>query len=281
MRSLVSKILLIKNKPRLRYSVACALLALATLSAWQVFSYWRSIAAAEEEFAAMSQAFHRQKVEASIPDPGLAAADPDSPPGAVEPQPESDPVMLASIQALREENQDMAGWVLIEDTKIDYPIMHTPDRPQYYIQRNFKKANSSSGTPFMDEYCDADSDNVILWGHNMRSGTMFASILRYREESYREKHPLIKFFTLYEERTYRVVAAFYSDVDIRKEDFPWYTYTDLTEQENAEAFFAHLRKASLLEVPDDLQQGDTFLTLATCSYHINTGRFVVVARRIS
>ncbi len=278
MRSLISKILRIKNRPRLRYSVACALIALATLSAWQVFSYWRSIAAAEEEFAAMSQAFHRQNPEASALAP--TEASPDSSPEA-ESQPESAPAMLASIQALHEENQDMAGWVLIEGTKIDYPVMHTPDRPQYYIQRNFKKANSSSGTPFMDEYCDADSDNVILWGHNMRSGTMFASILRYQEESYREKHPLVKFFTLYEERTYQVVAAFYSDVDIRKEDFPWYTYIDLAEQEDAEAFFYHLRKASLLEVPDDLQQGDTFLTLATCSYHINTGRFVVVARRIS
>ncbi len=276
MRSLISKILQLKNNPRIRYSVACALLALATLSAWQVISYWRSISAAEEEFAAIAREFHRQKAEASAPTESGSDLTPQA-----DPQPESDPAMLASIQALHEENQDLAGWVLIEGTKIDYPVMHTPDRPQYYIQRNFKKAKSSSGTPFMDEYCNIDSDNIILWGHNMRSGTMFAGILRYQEESYREKHPLVKFFTPYEERTYQVVAAFYSDVDTRKEDFPWYTYIDLREQEDREAFFAHLRKTSLIEVPEDIGQGDKFLTLATCSYHITTGRFVVIAQRIS
>lgn len=276
MRSFISKILQLKNNPRIRYSVACALLALATLSAWQVISYWRSISAAEEEFAAIARDFHRQKAEEPLPgdlDPALAPE--------AQLLLESDPAMLASIQVLHEENQDLTGWIMIEDTKIDYPVMHTPDRPQYYIQRNFKKAKSSSGTPFMDEYCDIDSDNIILWGHNMRSGTMFANILQYREESYREKHPLVKFFTLYEERTYQVVAAFYSDVDTRKEDFPWYTYMDLKEQEDREAFFSHLRKASLIEVPEDIEKDPKFLTLATCSYHITTGRFVVVARQIS
>lgn len=88
------------------------------------------------------------------------------------------------INELIAKNPDCVAWVRIDDTKIDYPIMQTKDNPEYYLRRNFKKEYSYTGTPFLDAACDMNEGvNLIVYGHNMRDGTMFADLLKYKQKT--------------------------------------------------------------------------------------------------
>ena len=111
-----------------------------------------------------------------------------------------------------EQNPDLFGWICIEDTVLDYPVMHTPDDPEKYLRLSFEGETSTAGTPFMDAKCGIDSDNYIIYGHNMKNGTMFREILQYANKSYWQEHPMIRFDTLYEQGEYEVLAAFYDRV---------------------------------------------------------------------
>ena len=112
------------------------------------------------------------------------------------------------IESLIAENSDCLGWLRISGTKIDYPIMQTKGNPQYYLRRDFNKQYSYLGTPFMDSRCDMNYDNnLIVYGHNMRDGKMFADLLKYRDKKYRKSHSIINFITPNGIQKYEVVAA--------------------------------------------------------------------------
>ena len=90
---------------------------------------------------------------------------------------ETEPEILTQYASMYEQNPDLFGWVCIEDTVLDYPVMHTPDDPEKYLRLSFEGETSTAGTPFMDAKCGIDSDNYIIYGHNMKNGTMFREIL--------------------------------------------------------------------------------------------------------
>ena len=95
------------------------------------------------------------------------------------------------IPLLVSRNSDCIGWISIENTAVDYPVMHTPDRPQKYLRRNFYQQYSDSGVPFLDYRCTLDSDNLIIFGHNMRNGTMFSALKDYLNDGHPASHPTI------------------------------------------------------------------------------------------
>lgn len=184
---------------------------------------------------------------------------------------------------LAELNPDLFGWVRIQGTQVDYPVMHTPEDPEYYLRRAFDKSNATSGTPFMDGACFEGCGNYIVYGHKMSNGTMFADILRYERRSYWREHPVIQFDTLHEFGDYEVVAAFYSRVYNEldgDEVFRYYRYTDLTDEAVFNEFIEKAKASSLYDTGVDAAFGDQLLTLSTCSYHVDDGRFVVIARKI-
>lgn len=119
-----------------------------------------------------------------------------------------------SIRQLWEKNQDLAGWLSIEGTAIDYPVMHTAQDEEYYLRRAFDRSNSVSGTPFLAAGCFTGCGNYIIYGHNMKDGSMFAALLNYADDTFWEEHPTIRFDTLEETGTYQVLAAFYIDVSL-------------------------------------------------------------------
>ncbi len=123
-----------------------------------------------------------------------------------EPEP-TEPVMLAKYAPLYEQNHDLFGWLRIDGTVIDYPVMHTPTDPEKYLHTNFAREYSYGGIPFIDANCSADSDNLLIYGHNMLDGSMFRSLPKYESKSYWQAHPTIHFDTLYEEGEYEVLAA--------------------------------------------------------------------------
>lgn len=182
---------------------------------------------------------------------------------------------------LKKENKDFFGWIAIDGTRINYPVMHTPEDPEYYLRRDFEGEASQSGTPFLDASCYEGCGNYIIYGHNMNDGSMFASLLHYADDDYRLEYPLISFDTLTQRSEYRVAAAFYSSIyyEHEKDVFRYYRYTDLTDPALFSEYATRIKEASLYDTGVNLEPGDELLTLSTCSDHTEDGRFVVVAKR--
>lgn len=184
---------------------------------------------------------------------------------------------------------DFAGWITIPGTRIDYPVMQRMGEGQDYFYINHDQAGerSSAGTIFITDVYDLKkpSDNIVLYGHNMKSGIMFHDLLKYREESFYTETPQFTFNSLYRDGTYEVVAAFYTRVsdDEPSSDkfFRFYDYVDMDTEEEFNEFYDTCKRISLYEA-GTATYGDEFLTLSTCSYRIQDGseRFVVVAKRI-
>ena len=180
-------------------------------------------------------------------------------------------------------NHDFFGWLKIEDTKIDYPVMYTPTDSEYYLHRDFFKNYSESGMLFVDGDCPAKGNYYLIYGHHMLNGTMFGKLPDYGDYDYYQKHKIINFDTLYERRQYEVCAVFYAKVyDVRDEEghFCYYNYKDLSSQAVFDEYVANIKQIELYDTGITPQYGDELIALSTCNYHTDDGRFVVVARRI-
>lgn len=197
---------------------------------------------------------------------------------------ETGPPMLPKMAELYAENPDVIGWVSIPGTKVDYPVMYTPGDPEKYIHKNFKGVYSLGGLPFMEDECsmDPESDNLIIYGHNMKNGTQFQNLMNYTMKKYWEEHPRILFSTLYEERTYEIVSAFYDQIYGPKDNvFKFYQFIDAKDEADFENAIKYFKEKSEYDTGVTAQYGDKLISLVTCSYHIDDGRFVVVAKEIT
>lgn len=190
--------------------------------------------------------------------------------------------VLPQYQALWEKNQDLAGWLSIEGTAIDYPVMHTAQDEEYYLRRAFDRSNSVSGTPFLAAGCFTGCGNYIIYGHNMKDGSMFAALLNYADDTFWEEHPTIRFDTLEETGTYQVLAAFYIDVSLSEDGvaFPFYEYTGLRDEAIFQEYLAQVGDRALYSTGVTAEFGEQLLTLSTCSYNTSDERFVVVAKQV-
>lgn len=199
---------------------------------------------------------------------------------ADEPQTETEPVMLSKYEALYEENQDIVGWLSIEDMKIDYPVMQCED-DEYYLHHDFYGEDSKYGCLYVRNQADLDlGTNFIIYGHNMKDGSMFGDLDLYLQESFYLEHPVISFDTLYEERTYEIIAVFRSQVYQSDDDvFKYYQFYEADTEEEFNDFYSNIKELSLYDTGVEAAFGDMFLTLSTCAYHVTDGRLVVVAKR--
>ena len=188
--------------------------------------------------------------------------------------------VLPRLQEQYEKNPDLAGWLTIPGTRIDYPVMYSPDEPERYLHANFDIDYSFAGLPFLDAACDTESGNRIIYAHNMLDGSMFRTLLKYQQKDFWQRNPVISFSTLYEEQEYEVVAAFYDKV-YKKTDtnFKFYQFYDTSDQSSFDEAMAYYREHALYDTGVTAQCGDLFLTLVTCAYQTENGRFVVVARK--
>ena len=188
--------------------------------------------------------------------------------------------VLPRLQEQYEKNPDLAGWLTIPGTRIDYPVMYSPDEPERYLHANFEVSYSFAGLPFIDAACDPESGNRIIYAHNMLDGSMFRTLLKYQQKDFWQRNPVISFNTLYEEQEYEVVATFYDKV-YKKSDtnFKFYQFYDTSDQSNFDEAMAYYREHALYDTGVTAQCGDLFLTLVTCAYQTENGRFVVVARK--
>lgn len=193
------------------------------------------------------------------------------------------PVILDKFQAIHQENNDFSGWLKIEGTKIDYPVMTREGDNNFYLDKNFAKEKDKNGLLILDYRCDvlADKQNLIIYGHNMRTGVMFGTLKNYKNEDFGRAHQMINFDTLYEENEYRVIAALFSEVAYEDEDvFRYYEAIDISTEESFNEFKEYILNNALYIMSDDMRYGDSYLILSTCDNYKEDGRFLVVAKKI-
>jgi len=179
-------------------------------------------------------------------------------------------------------NADQIGWIYIADTLVNYPVMQTRDDPEYYLHHDFYHDYSTHGVPFLEANCDiAASENLLIYGHHMRDGTMFAVLEKYKDESFCSEHSIIEFDTLVSEGTYLVIAAFNTQANTgSSSDYAYQSYLELDNQEEFDTFYDDIKARSLYETNVTAQLGDRFITLTTCEYSKKNGRMVVIAKLI-
>ncbi len=181
-------------------------------------------------------------------------------------------------------NDDMVAWLLIEGTKIDYPVMQTPEDENYYLHRDFYGNEDQAGCLILDTDTSLQGEittNQIIHGHNMRAGTMFGELDLYQDEEYCKNHSRIRLFTRETERNYEVISVFYSQVYLTTDlVFKYYNFFQADTEEEFQYFYDNIKALSLFDTGVEAEFGDRFLTLSTCSYQVEEGRFVVVAKEV-
>lgn len=210
--------------------------------------------------------------------------------------------ILSEYKAIYAENSDLYGWIEIEGTFINYPVMYKPTEPNFYLYRNWDKAQSNRGSIYIEGTCQPDSENLLIYGHNMKDLSMFGYLSYYQEKTFYEDHKYIKFDTIYEKSTYEIIAV--SQAFIREEDFMeptkernnrktsfkevsddeyiFYDHLDTDSKEEFEEYVNYMKEHSYYEIDTNVEYGDKLITLCTC---INTKtyqneRLLVIAKKI-
>ena len=186
-----------------------------------------------------------------------------------------------NLENIAKINSDIIGWIKIDGTNVDYPIMQNGD---YYLHKDIYKNYSSHGTPYLAPFCNVKkSDNLIIYGHHMKDNSMFSQLEKYKNYNFYLNHKYIKFFTIEDGKTiennYEVMIAFktiaYSD-----EGFRYYSYTDFQNYEDYEDFVENCRNLEFYYTGVVGTHQDKYITLSTCEYSQKNGRMVVVAKKI-
>lgn len=190
--------------------------------------------------------------------------------------------VLPEYETLYNKNKKLIGWLKIDDTNIDYPVMQTANN-EYYLDHNFNQEYDKNGSIFMDASCDVvhRSTNLILYGHHMKSGKMFGNLNSYSSQEYCEKHSTIRFDTIYEKGLYQVMYVFRSRIYNEDEVvFKYYQFFDAASEKEFQSNMQEMAALSLYDTGVTASFGDELLTLSTCDSSEPDGRFVVVAKRI-
>lgn len=204
--------------------------------------------------------------------------------------------MRYSMKELYEMNNDVIGWLILDDTNIDYPVMQSMYDEEYYLHRDFQKNYSANGCLIMDtdsvvgsgtavnDYEDGTrpGTNLIIHGHHMKNGDMFGNLDKFRNANYYKNHRIIKFSSLYEEREYEICAVFLSQVYLKTQTdvFKYYKFFQANNEEEFNDFYDNIKKLSLYDTGVTAKYGDEFISLSVCAYHVENGRLVVVGKRI-
>ena len=190
--------------------------------------------------------------------------------------------ILPGYKEIYEMNNDVVGWIKMEGTKLDYPVMQTPTNPNYYLYRDFDKKNSKRGSIYIKEECDvnAPSDNITIFGHNMQDGSMFACLGDYVNKRAWENNSLIFFDTLYEYHTYKIFAVFKTSANIGQ-GFSYHQFVDAENEEQFNEFVSTCKRLAFFDTGITPVYGDKLICLSTCEYSLDNGRLVVAAVRIT
>lgn len=261
--------------------VVVLLLIAFGVSAFMVGSYLLEGKQQEDRYNELSQiaANTRETTTAAAPAETTAADETTEPTETTE---ATEPTMIPGYAEIYAENEDTVGWLKIEGTRVDYPVMQTPDDPNFYLYWDFDKKNSQRGSVYA--WGDADinepSDNITLFGHNMADGSMFATLSNYVNKYYWEDNSLIFFDTLNEYHTYKIFAVFKTSANIG-EGYSYHQFVDAENEDDFNTFVRTVKDLSFYDTGITPVYGDKMISLSTCEYTLDNGRLVVCAVRIS
>lgn len=224
--------------------VSVLLSALLLISGIMIYRELSSRQKEKENFDALAEL-----VEMPVTNPSITS---EPPAETTEPSETTEPEKpLRDLSPLLEQNSECIGWLCIPDTAVNYPVMHTPRNPQKYLRTNFYGEYSQSGVPFLDYRCSLDSGNLLIYGHNMKNGTMFGELKSYTDPAFCAEHPTIEFQTA--DGLFRYTV---SEVRITDTSDQWYE-----------------------DIGSELFEGKRYLVLSTC-YGGGNGRLLVIATEI-
>ena len=183
------------------------------------------------------------------------------------------------INKLYEENKDIVGWLKIDNTTINYPIMQNINDPNYYLHRDFYKNYSSYGTPYMAKQCNLNSDNIVIYGHHMKNNKMFGELEKYKSKDFYNNHKIITFTTLEKEYSYEIFAVFKTTV-YTKNTFRYYENINFENKKMYDDFINICKDKSLYQTGIEIKDKEKLITLSTCEYSNKNSRLVIVARKI-
>lgn len=255
-----------KNRKNLIHkSIMLVLILMVIVSGVGVVNRYLQDKRAEEEYRRLAE-LARETTEATTEAPTEALTEPQ------ETEPETEAyISPIDFEALSEVNPDVIGWIRIPDTNVDYPIVQTDDNDKY-LHTSFEGEESIAGTVYLDFESDSDmmGFNNILYGHNMKNGSMFKDIVKYKDQSYFDEH---KYFEIYTpERTIhlKAISCYYAKAE------PIVRKTRFKTRESYEAFIKEMIKpCAWYEMPEF--PIDSLYTLVTCSYEVNDARTILYA----
>ena len=190
---------------------------------------------------------------------------------------------MLQVKQLQGQNTDIVGWLEIENTNINYPVLQGADN-NYYMTHNYKNEKSKNGSIFLEANYNWNipSNNLLIYGHNLGNGMMFQELLKYEKKSFYQEHPVIRFTTAEEDTEYEIISVFKSRVYYKSEKnvFRYYYFINNESEEEYNEFVKNAKNASLYPIDATASYGDQLITLSTCSYYVEDGRFVVVGRKI-
>lgn len=190
--------------------------------------------------------------------------------------------ILPEYRALYELNPHMVGWITVPGTDIDYPVMQSVDQPNLYLDHDFYGESSKWGCIYVREACDVFTpcDNVVIYGHHMKDGSMFAGLDAYKKKDYWEENQYLTFDTIYEHHTYQIIAVFKTSANIGQ-GFSYHIFNTAKDEGEFDQFMETVHRLQMYDTGLTAEYGDMLITLSTCEYTLNNGRFVVIAKRVS
>jgi sortase B len=191
------------------------------------------------------------------------------------------PYIQDKFKKILEENGDFIGWLSIEDTTIDYPVMQTKDDEQFYLHRDFNKNYNFAGTLFAQANCNiVNGDNIVIYGHNMITETMFHDLRNFTDEDFAKTHN-ITFNTLYEDGEYEVIAVLKDKIySSSYTGVVYYDFVNILSQEEFDKYMDYFMETSIFDLKRTGEYGDKYIMLSTCAYHTTNGRLVVIGKKI-
>lgn len=227
------------RKRKISMTVASVLLsALLLISGMMIYKELSSRQKEKEDFDALAELVEMPEKNLSITSEPSETTEPKE--------------SLRDLSALFEQNSECIGWLCIPDTAVNYPVMLTPGNPQKYLRMNFYGEYSISGVPFLDYRCSLDGGNLLIYGHNMKNGTMFGELKSYTDPAFCADHPTIEFQTADGLFRYEVVEVKITDTSDK-----WYE-----------------------DIGSELFEGKRFLVLSTC-YGGGSGRLLIIAIEVN
>ncbi|MBR0429501.1 MAG: class B sortase [Lachnospiraceae bacterium] len=197
-----------------------------------------------------------------------------------------DPATLTVLPEYEEflsQNPDLVGWLTIQGTKVDYPVVQKTEDNDYYLNHSFDGSEDSAGTIYVDYRSDIvnPTTNTMVYGHNMKNGTMFGSLKNYLQEDFFKEYRYIQFNTIYEHRLYQVVSVGLSEVAYQDENsYRYYNFIQANNMEEWQEFVDNVNSLAIYQSDVTLEPSDEILTLSTCNSYTEDGRLFIVAKRI-